>query len=198
MRQVTVMLFTLNLMAPSLSLAAGAALISGPNESAPDGLAQYGQFVGSWSCAPSALNPSGEWQELPARPTWVWHWVLNGAAIQDVWIPDPDQSPPGAAMGTNLRVYDPASDSWDMVWTTESLAGFQRFSARMVEGEIIMRGDIPAGQRPAHMARITFHDIERDRFEWKYDASAPGDGESWQTFSTLSCKRLNQARATTP
>lgn len=168
-------------------------LVSEAPEGGAEGLQQYGQFVGRWRCAPAFLDATGAWQEPPARPTWIWHWVLNGAAIQDVWIPDPDHSPAGAAMGTNLRVYDAEADRWDMVWTTESLGGFQRFSARMIDGEVVMHGDIPAGQRPAHRARITFHDIRADRFEWKYEAAAPGEGpdaeKTWQLFSTLSCQR---------
>lgn len=164
-------------------------LVSGASADAPDGLQQYGQFVGTWRCTPAFIDANGEWQTPPTRPTWVWHWVLNGTAVQDVWMPDPDTAPQAAVMGTNLRVYDPEEDRWDMVWTTETLAGFQRFTARMENDEIVMHGAIPAGQRPAHDARITFHDIQAERFEWKYEASAPGDGENWQTFSTLSCER---------
>ncbi len=171
------------------ALAGETPLVSGANESAPEGLRQYGQFVGEWRCAPGFRDAEDNWQTPAARPTWVWHWVLNGAAIQDVWIPDPDHAPPGAAMGTNLRVYDAENDRWDMVWTTETLGGFQHFSATEEAGDIVMHGDIPAGPRPAHRARITFHDIQADRFEWKYEASAPSDGETWQLFSTLSCER---------
>lgn len=44
-------------------------------------------------------------------------------------------------------------------------------------------------QPPAHLARVTFHNITADHFDWKYEASAPGDGENWQLYSTLSCTR---------
>ena len=168
---------------------AGTPLLSPANPEAPAGVAQYGQFEGTWKCAPAFRNAKGEWQESPARPTWVWHYVLNGHAVQDVWIPDPENAPPTAAMGTNLRVYDAENDRWDMVWTTESLGAFQVFQARMVDGEIVMHGDIEAGQRPAHLARITFHNIGKQHFDWKYEASAPGDGENWQLQSTLACDR---------
>lgn len=169
--------------------AAETPLISGPGDEAPAGLNQYGQFVGSWRCSGTFLDGEGNWQDAPGRPRWVWHYILDGRAIQDVWLPDPESSPPGAAKGTNLRVYNAEKDEWDMVWTTETLEGFQRFSARMVDGHIVMHGDIPAGARPAHKARITFHNISSGHFDWQYEASALNDGQQWQKFSTLSCDR---------
>jgi len=38
-------------------------------------------------------------------------WVLQGRAIQDVWIF------PGAFYGTTLRVYDPGLDAWHILWS---------------------------------------------------------------------------------
>jgi hypothetical protein len=179
--------------APALSLADETVLFSGPNPDAPEGIEQYGQFVGSWTCAPAARQEDGELKSFDARPTWVWHYALNGQAIQDVWIPDPDHSPAGSAMGTNLRVYDPETDEWVMVWTTENLRSFQTFTAKMESGNIVMHGDIPTGPHPPHQARITFHNISDTHFDWKYEASKLDDGENWQLASTLSCDRKSGA-----
>lgn len=166
------------------------AAVFGPrNPDAPAGVDQYGQFAGTWKCTPSSLQEDGSMKEGEARPTWVWHYALNGHAVQDFWIPDPDHIVPGSAMGTNLRVYDAEKDKWTMVWSTETMGGFQTFTARMVEGQIVMNGDIPAGQRPAHLARITFHNISGDHFDWKYEASGPFDGHNWQLHATLACDR---------
>lgn len=159
---------------------------------APVGVAQYGQFVGSWTCVPASRQEDGSLKESDARPTWVWHYALNGHAVQDVWIPDLENSPPGAAMGTNLRVYDPEKDEWIMVWTTETLRKFQTFRATMQDGDIVMRGDIEAGPHQAHLARITFYNISNDHFDWKYEASAPQDGQNWQLHSTLACDRMEK------
>lgn len=179
------------LFAAATAMPLTANLLGSRNPDAPEGVDQYGQFAGTWTCIPAARQPDGTLKESEARPTWTWHYALNGHAVQDVWIPDPAQSRPGAAMGTNLRVYDPEKDQWTMVWTTETLGRFQTFNARMKDGEIVMNGDVPQGQFPAHMARITFHNISDDHFDWKYEASNPGDGVNWQLHSTLACDRVS-------
>lgn len=175
------------------ALAGETPLIGAQNPEAPAGIEQYGQFVGNWTCAPTARQPDGQMKEFPARPSWVWHYALNGHAIQDVWIPDPENSPPGSSMGTNLRVYDPEEDQWVMVWATETLNGFQQFTARMVDGEMVMHGDITSGPRQPHKARITFHNISEAHFDWKYESSALDDGENWNLAATLSCDRTKHA-----
>lgn len=177
------------LLLPLSGFADSNSLFGDRNPDAPEGVEQFGQLAGTWKCTSASLQPDGSFQEASFHPTWVWHYALNGMAIQDVWIPDTENSPPGAVMGTNLRVYKPEDDSWEMVWTTEALGGFQTFSSRMQEGEMVMHGDIPTGRFPAHMARITFHNISERHFDWKYEASAPGDGQNWQQQSTLACDR---------
>lgn len=183
------MLLCLLFISPGFAAASDAVLLGDRNPNAPEGLEQFGQFAGNWKCTPANRQPDGSMQEASFRPTWVWSYALNGMAIQDVWIPDSDNSPAGATMGTNLRVYNAESDTWKMVWTTETMGDFQTFQSSMQDGNMVMRGDIEAGRFPAHMARITFHNISSTNFDWKYEASAPGDGENWQLQSTLACKR---------
>lgn len=184
----------LSLVLLSASTIAGETpLIGAQNPEAHAGIEQYGQFVGTWTCAPAARQPDGSLKEFPARPTWVWHYALNGHAIQDVWIPDPENPRPGASMGTNLRVYDPEKDQWVMVWATETLNGFQQFTARMVDGEMVMHGDITLGPHPPHKARITFYNISEAHFDWKYESSKLNDGELWSLAATLSCDRSEHA-----
>jgi hypothetical protein len=177
------------LVSSGVVLATESQLFGARNPEAPAGVAQYGQFAGAWTCIPTARQDDGSQKEIEARPTWIWYYALNGHAVQDVWIPDAENSLPGAAMGTNLRVYNPQEDEWVMVWATETLGKFQTFKAKAQGGNIVMHGDIQAGPHPAHLARITFHNVSRNHFDWKYEASAPGDGENWQLHSTLACDR---------
>src|SRR5262245_14652434 len=98
------------------------------NHPAPDRagkLALYGFLVGSWETTVVAHEESGATHthrgEIHAG------WVLEGRALQDVWMlprraerrPDsPPQPLPvtGSWYGTTLRVYDPGLDAWHILW----------------------------------------------------------------------------------
>lgn len=159
-------------------------LAEGPNPEAPEAVRQYGQLMGHWQCQGSSVQPDGSWQDSPAPATWSWYYVLDGYAVQDVWKPGNPQAP----MGTNLRTYDPDTESWHMVWATTTQARFDEFTATYSDGEIVMHGDRWARTAfPAHQARITFHNIGEKHFDWRYEFST--DGESWSEQSRLACDR---------
>jgi hypothetical protein len=169
----------------------GAAGISGtgPADGAPAALAQYGQFIGVWQCRTYARVRDGSWQANDWEATWTWRWVLEGHAIQDVWEVPPE-APRGHSLGTNLRIYDPESDVWRIAWTTTVTREFDLFEARAQGADVVMTGEIPArGQRPPHTARVTFHDIAADSFQWRYEASLQGGDGPYSEQARLTCRR---------
>lgn len=160
-----------------------------PNPEAPAAVSEgFGKLVGSWQCESARKQPDDSWQDQPGQPTWTFYYALDGHAVQDVWIP-----PEGAAgaVGTNLRTYDPETETWHMVWATASQARFDHFTAQLQDnGDIVMRGDRWA--RAAfgeHTARITFHNISAAHFDWRYEASTTGEEESWGEIVRISCDR---------
>jgi hypothetical protein len=105
---------------PQRQVPFAASLIAyGPAPELADRLKLYGQFVGAWEAEGEAFLPDG------ARRRHYWQisfaWVLEGRAIQDVWITPPrrgprvGQSQPWGPFsnqyGTTLRVYDPKLDA---------------------------------------------------------------------------------------
>lgn len=171
--------------------AASAADIRAPGPAA-DGspeLAQFGQFVGTWKCRSYARVRDGSWQPNDWENTWTWHWILEGQAIQDVWEV-PADAPRGRSLGTNLRIFDPESGVWRMAWTTTATRQFDLYEATQVEDDLVMTGEIPArGPRPPHTARIIFHDIAADSFQWRYEASLQGADGPWSEQARLGCRR---------
>lgn len=156
---------------------------------APDELAHYGQFVGTWRCEGQSLQQDGNWQKSPGIATWSWYYVLDGHAIQDVWQPAPEAGADAAA-GTNLRIYDAEAGLWRMVWTTAKQNHFDVFRASYRDGEILMYGERPQTNAfAAHLARITFHNIDERHFDWKYESSGPADARRWREVARLSCDR---------
>jgi len=82
-------------------------------------LMTFGQFVGGWDLAAEYYDAAGT---CTYRGQWRWSfaWILDGRAIQDVWIL------PGFFHGTTLRVYDPGLDAWHIIWSDPLKAYFTR------------------------------------------------------------------------
>jgi len=168
--------------APSISWPALAA--NEPAADAPAQLAQFGQLVGVWSCSSEQRGPDGTFTPGKNLATWSWFYTLGGRVVQDIWEP---QTGPA---GTNIRVYDAKSNTWRIQWTTGAMSDFQAITAQAVDDTIVMRTDSPAGGKfPAHTVRITFFDMTADKFEWKYEAGAPGTDGPWQEQSRLHCTK---------
>src|SRR5215471_11199646 len=79
----------------------------------------FGQFVGSWSFTGVEYHDDG------SHPTDKgeihFHWVLEGRAIQDVFL-ETERSDSGQKLyGTTVRFYDPKADSWRITFIDPGL-----------------------------------------------------------------------------
>lgn len=87
----------------------------GPNPEHAAALQLYGRFVGDWDAEITAHGSDGAKHTAPGEIHFGW--VLEGRAVQDVWIIPRRASSPafpiaGNWYGTTLRVYDPTIDAW--------------------------------------------------------------------------------------
>lgn len=172
---------------PVLSQAGQSAplVAAGPNPDAPAEVKQYGALEGTWQCESTNRQPDGSWQEVPGVATWSWYYVLNGHAVQDVWKP----AAASGSWGTNLRTFDAEKKQWNMVWVTQTQPEFDHYTATYSDGMIVMRGENPPRNTPAHAARITFFNMTEQHFNWTYEGTAPGTDTGWTEFSRMSCSR---------
>jgi len=138
-----------------------------------DHLELFGQFVGSWEV---------DIRNYPAdAPAWrvdgEWHfgWVLEGRAIQDVWIA-PKRALRGGAeaaiseFGTTVRFYDPRLGAWRSTWHGPMRGVVRCFIARPVGSEIVLEGSF----EPGLANRWTFSRITPDSFHWRSVESRDG------------------------
>ena len=76
-------------------------------------------------------------------------WVLEGRAIQDVWmIPRREQRPATAPLpiagnwyGTTLRVFDPLLGAWRILWIDPATNNFVRQIGRAEGNDIVQEGE---------------------------------------------------------
>jgi hypothetical protein len=112
-------------------------------------------------------------------------WVLEGRAIQDVWIL------PGVFYGTTLRVYDPTIDAWHILWNDPLRQFYTRQIGRAQGGDIVQLGKNDAGET----LRWSFTDITPTSFRWRGERWRD-DGQSWQLQAEFLARRVPQLQDT--
>lgn len=165
-------------------------LARGPAREYADKLALYGQFVGDWTTQTTAYLPDGgvEHSQWDAR----FAWVLEGRAVQDLWITPPRKgaavpwSAPGNRYGTTLRVYDPALDAWHILWVNPPGGTIVRQLGRQVGNDIVQLGEAdPNGDQ----VRWAFRDITDSTFRWCNEHSTDG-GRTWRLLQEMRARRV--------
>ena len=140
----------------------------------------YGQFVGSWTLDVTQFADDG----TPRRRRGEWHfgWVLEGRAVQDVWIVPPrgelrqgDAAANVNSYGTTLRIYDPGIDAWRIQWSDPVTRNFLDMIGCAEGRDIVQLGTRPDG----HLIRWSFSEISESRFRWRGEISVDG-GASWR------------------
>jgi hypothetical protein len=142
-------------------------------------LALFGQFVGSWDLVVVNHRPDGTIQR--ASGEWYFGWVLEGRAIQDVWIsPRRSERTAGAApgdYGATLRFFDPSIGAWRSTWIGPVNAAVRPFIARPVGDEIVLSGSF----KPGVDVRWIFSHITARRFRWRAEEST----DQWRSRRLL-------------
>ena len=157
----------------------GGLLASEPQAALATQLRLYGQFVGDWDLL--ATKYSVEGVATSNRGEWNFRWVLEGRAVQDVFIVPArgarDNAMPGKkqSYGTTLRIYDPQRDLWEITYVDPVYSAIFRLTARFENGEIVQTG-VDQDGRPY---RWIFFDVQRDSFRWRSEV-LQDDGKTWR------------------
>ena len=120
-------------------------------------------------------------------------WVLQGRAIQDVWMiprlrdrPDAPIMPvAGNWYGTTLRVYDPHLDAWRIFWIDPATNFSCQQIGKAVGSDIVQEGTAESGSR----SRWRFTKITARSFHWLGEASTD-DGASWRLLVEVFARRV--------
>ena len=90
-----------------------------PKKELQEKLSLFGHFIGDWEF--EGIFGKGTTDELRVPGEWLFSWILNGTAIQDVFIcpsrKEMEKNPnPDAEYGTTIRFYNQPTDSWNMCY----------------------------------------------------------------------------------
>jgi hypothetical protein len=177
---------------------------NGPDPALKEKLDLFGQFVGDWEFDMVLLRPDGT--RLKGDGHWHFGWVLQGRAIQDVWIVRDDVSKPNAPItewGTTLRFYDSRTDAWHVVWAGPMRGSLMTFTGKKIGEEIVMEVDGVQGlpsmnspdSLPLHRGRWIFDHITTSSFHWRGVTSHDG-GKTWQMEQEMFVRRAKMSHST--
>jgi hypothetical protein len=138
----------------------------------------YAPLLGAWDVETRDYRPDGT--IVHGRGEWLFARVLEGRAVQDVWIAPPrgargeGGSRAAAASlpnryGSSVRTLDPATRCWQVTWFNPVSGAFDVLHARTEGGRIVQEGRRPTGQR----IRWVFAVLTPARFHWYGDAEQP-------------------------
>lgn len=160
---------------------------SGPHADHADAMMLYGRFVGSWAVEAEQLDEAGAWTR--SHGEWHFGWGLGGLAVIDVIHAPPRpavaEGRPFEDIGTTVRVYDPASDTWQITFVSAYYRRVARLTGRGVGDEVHQDGHDHLGQP----IRWNFTDISADSLTWQgYDS--PDGGTSWRLTEQMHLRRI--------
>lgn len=148
-------------------------------------MALYGWLVGAWDV--EVADSMADGSDRISRGEWHFGWVLEGRAIQDVFIVPPrgGRADAGAEnrYGTTLRVYDPAPDTWRITWVNPVRQVFATMTARRQGEEIVQDGTDADGSA----YRWVFFEMTRDAFRWRAETRTADGG--WRLTVAFRARR---------
>jgi hypothetical protein len=162
---------------------------SEPNQALAPKLQLYGQFIGSWDLDCELYPLIGP----PRRAEGEWHfnWVLDGKAIQDVWIfpsrrhrGGETPAEPWHMYGSTFRWYDPAIDAWHITWFDPTRPAEVRQIGRAFGADIVQIGEDHHGV----LSRWRFVEITTQSFRWLGETSWD-KGATWRLVLEMRARK---------
>jgi hypothetical protein len=167
---------------------------AGPDTEREPKLALYAWLIGQWEFDVTTVLEDGSTQR--GRGEISAGWVLQGRAIQDVWmIPrlrdrkSSIEQLPGAGnwYGTTLRIYDPSLDAWRILWNDPATNYFTQQIGRARGRDIVQEGSDPNGGK----ARGVFTEIQPTSFHWIAERTV--HGTNWRKQVDIRARRVTGA-----
>lgn len=160
----------------------------GPNPELKEKLMLFGQFVGGWQIV-EARYPQPDGTEIKRKGEIHFGWILEGRAIQDVWITYQENPPRVVPVGTTIRFYDPKIDEWRSIWISPKQGLVQTFVARKVGDEIVLESKTKEG----YPENWIFSEVTPNSFRWR-SVESHDNMKTWQLTEEMRVRRNSASR----
>jgi hypothetical protein len=149
----------------------------------------YGWVIGSWEL--DVLRYGLDVSALAIKGEAHFAWVLEGRAVQDVWVMPriadrkSDLGKANNMYGTTLRVWDGSIGAWRVTWINPVTGTRDELIGRRVGSDIVQVGRHPDGTP----IRWCFTEIAPDSFRWTGEVLEP-DGKTWRLEGEFRARRV--------
>jgi hypothetical protein len=144
-----------------------------PHPSLGDEARVFDRFVGTWDCEYTFFGEDGSTRHSTGELDFGW--ILDGRAMQDIWITYPKDETTERGIGTSVRFFDHKSGIWRVVFVSPAFDALLTLEGGAEGNRIVLRGVDGDGS----LLRWSFNDIEPDAFVWRGETSRDG-GKAWR------------------
>ena len=160
-----------------------------PHPSLGDEARVFDRFVGTWECDYVHYEKDGSVTRYPGEV--IFGWIIDGRALQDIWIwYEKGRSTDDRGIGTTLRIFDPKSGQWRIVWVAPAAGIVKTLSGGAVGDRIVLEGRADDGSS----LRWSFNDIRNDSFVWRGETSSD-EGKTWRLTAEYHMRRRSPTAA---
>jgi hypothetical protein len=133
-----------------------------------------GRVVGTWDVEYTDFAKDGTATHRTGE--FIVGWVMDGHAIQDLWIVNPSGKRKDREVYTDLHYFDSQTRTWHATFFDPEHGSVARFTGGPVGEDrfVLETQDLGSPQ-----TRWSFNDIRRDSFVWRDEASSDG-GKTWR------------------
>jgi hypothetical protein len=156
---------------------------TGPNPSLGDQAKVLGRLVGTWDVEYTDFMKDGTTRHRTGE--FMVGWIMDGRALQDLWIVDPWGNHKDREVYTDVHYFDAKSRTWHATFVDPQDGSVARFTASRVENDrvVLETKEIDSGE-----TRWSFNDIRPDSFIYRDEGSSDG-GKTWKLRSEYHMKR---------
>jgi hypothetical protein len=155
---------------------------SSPHPSLGEEARVFDRLVGTWDCDYSFHLDDGSVRH--SKGELLLGWILDGRAVQDIFVTYPAAGEKERRIGTTIRFFDTALKQWRIVFVGPQFNYLVTVQGGLEGDRIVLRGvDIDGAP-----IRWSFNDIKPDSFVWRGEKSRDG-GKTWKMEEEHNMKR---------
>src|SRR3984893_6244056 len=158
---------------PRLDMVAGLQAM-GPHPSLGEQAQVFGRFVGIWDGEYTEFSKDGKTTHSSGE--WIFGWVMDGRAIQDLFIIHPSAARKEKYIGTSLVYFGPDFGTWSVTFVDPENGSVATLTGGAVEdGRIVLHSQNKDGKE----TRWSFDEIRPDSWVFRDEETSDG-GKTWR------------------